>query len=263
MPTRQEMRSLAEDIVHSYEDRIGEIAQLKETVQTLRQMAHTLREAASTEMKQLRSSRLTTARKLRSDLSKSAAEMKTAVGTQLRELDTAHQAMARRQRADLAKGHSDLAKGHSDLRSNVASLLREVHAAHQTMAKRQRTDLAKVHSDLKQDVGTMLKGFDAELKGVHAAHAGARDEWRKMTATMQAKRETAVAVAPPPPTEIAEEGSALGSMVFKHLADHPDGTRLVELEQRFGVARIQMARILKSLMGENRVEKQDLLYFAA
>lgn len=264
MPTSEAMRNLSEDIVRSYEDRIGGIAQLRETVQTLRK-------TASTEMKQLRSSLMAMGRKLRADLSKSSADMKAAVSTQLKELDAAHQAMARRQRADLAKGHSDL-------RSNVGNQLGEMHAAHQTMAKRQRADLAKGHSDLKHDVGTILKGFDAELKEVRTVLAGGRDEWQKMTATMQAKRGAPVAVAPPPPPvwEMAEEealaragagevtpGTAvIGSRVFEHLANHPDGTRLVELEQRFGVARIQVARLLKSLMNENKVEKRDLLYFA-
>ena len=73
----------------------------------------------------------------------------------------------------------------------------------------------------------------------------------------------------PPAEEMAEETAgitpetaALRNQVFEYLANHPDGTRLVELEQEFGVARIKVARLLKDLMDENKVEKQELLYFA-
>ena len=62
--------------------------------------------------------------------------------------------------------------------------------------------------------------------------------------------------------EITPEPAALRNQVFEYLANHPDGIRLVELEQEFGVARIKMARLLKDLMNENKVEKQELLYFA-
>jgi hypothetical protein len=75
---------------------------------------------------------------------------------------------------------------------------------------------------------------------------------------MQAKRAgAAVAVAPSP----SVEGELL-NRVFAYLANHPDGTRMTELEQVFGVPRIQMARVLKSLMDQNKVQKRGLLYFA-
>lgn len=50
--------------------------------------------------------------------------------------------------------------------------------------------------------------------------------------------------------------------VFAYLANHPDGTKLTELEEEFRLARIQIARILRVLMDNNKVEKRDLLYFA-
>lgn len=55
---------------------------------------------------------------------------------------------------------------------------------------------------------------------------------------------------------------ALHDRVFEYLANHPDGSRLVDLEQEFGLARIQMAKIIRSLVDDNKVEKHDLLYFA-
>ena len=90
-----------------------------------------------------------------------------------------------------------------------------------------------------------------------------------MTATMQSKR-GGVAVAVKWPIEETVAGAAeitpdtavLRGQVFEYLANHLDGTRLVELAKEFGVARIQMAKVVRSLMDGNKVEKRDLLYFA-
>lgn len=56
--------------------------------------------------------------------------------------------------------------------------------------------------------------------------------------------------------------AAVSARVFECLANHPDGTRLVELEQELGLARIQVARAIHSLIEENKVEKRGPLYFA-
>ena len=54
----------------------------------------------------------------------------------------------------------------------------------------------------------------------------------------------------------------LRDRIFAYLVDHPDGTRLVELEVEFGVSRIEMARVVRTLMDDNKTEKRELLYFA-
>ena len=69
-------------------------------------------------------------------------------------------------------------------------------------------------------------------------------------------------VARAAPVEVTPEVAELQRQVFEYLADYPDGTRMVVLEQEFGIARIQMARILRNLMDDNKVEKRNLLYFA-
>jgi len=63
-------------------------------------------------------------------------------------------------------------------------------------------------------------------------------------------------------SELNPEFAHLHSQVFEYLANHPNGTRLTELEQQFRLARIQIARVLRSLIDEDKVEKRDFLYFA-
>ena len=62
------------------------------------------------------------------------------------------------------------------------------------------------------------------------------------------------------PTE--EPVDELRDRVFAYLADHPDGTKLIELEEEFSVERVQVARVLHNLTDDNKVEKGGLLYFA-
>ncbi|MDO8688792.1 MAG: hypothetical protein Q7R39_02050, partial [Dehalococcoidia bacterium] len=74
------------------------------------------------------------------------------------------------------------------------------------------------------------------------------------SAPLEAIEEEAVGVAP--------DHAILRQQVFSYLADHPDGVRMTDLEREFGVIRLQMVRLLKGLIDENTVKKEDLLYFA-
>ena len=64
---------------------------------------------------------------------------------------------------------------------------------------------------------------------------------------------------------MAKEKAQIGelrNMVFAYLANHPDGVKLTELEEEFDTARIQIARVIRNLIEDNKVEKRGLLYFA-
>ena len=316
MPTREEMRSLAEDIVGSYADRVAGIAELRETVKM--------------DLKGFQGSRTAMAKELRADLAKvipalakddrqrqsetrefmgelvrAVAEGKAAVKTLLKELDSTHQAMSTQLRADLAKVLPALAEDGRQRQSEarefigelgrsvaqgkaaVKILLKELDSTHQAMSTQLRADLAKGEKErsrearaLKQElvrgVAEIKSAVSAQLKEFADIQTGARDEWQILSATMEAQRVgAAVEVEPPemvaaPAMEIIEEEAAeitpeiadIRDRVIEYLANHPDGTRLVELEQEFGLARIKMARVLGNLIDENKVEKRDMLYFA-
>lgn len=260
MPTREQMHSLAQEIIHSYEDRVAEIGQLQNTVET--------------ELQELFGSRAAMAQELRADLAKGVADRAAAVGTELRNLNHAHSAMSRQMKAALAKGVTDRQR-------DVGGLLRDFDQAHNTMGRETKAALAKGVADRQHDVGGLLRRFDRDLKAVRTALAGGQAEWRKLTATMQGNRAKLVAHAKPPPArippsakavleaeagagpiEMTPETSVLRGRVFEYLANHPDGAKMTVLEEEFGTARIQMARMLKSLMDDNKVDKRDLLYFA-
>jgi hypothetical protein len=275
MPTREEMQSLAQEIVRSHEDRIASITQLRET-------AEEVRERAKTDLNEFRDSWAATGKELRADLAKSVADRKRDVSAILRGFDAEINEL-NRTRAAMSKGlKADLSKSAADLKRDAASMVKGFNDAHAAMSREMKAGLAKGVADRKRDVDAILQGFDGEFREVRVMLAIARDEWQKLTATMQAKRGAPVVdvkppevvVPTPPPVEViakeeavahaeaTPEIAALQERVFEYLANHPDGRRLVELEQKFGVARIQMARALKDLTNQNRVQKLEGVYFA-
>jgi hypothetical protein len=220
--------------------------------------------------------------KVHADLNRAETRRKAGVHSWMEEVAAGHQAMAQELRADLRKGHADLG-------TSVSAQVQELDRAHNAMARQQRETLAKVHSDLalaERQRKSQVKTWMEELATDHAA---VRDEWQNLAATMRAKRAGAVAVveaplevapAPPvvekvaPPALVAEEEEAvevgevtaeldsLSLRVFAYLANHPDGTRLRDLEREFGLGRFQAARVVRHLMNEGKTKKEGLLYFA-
>jgi hypothetical protein len=233
MPTKEEIQSLAEEIIRSYEERISGIVELRKIVKA--------------DLKEFQDSRAVMARDLRADLVKSVATRKADVSSQLKELDAAHASMSRELKADLAK---------------IRPALEEEDRKRQSEAREFRGELGRAVAQGKAAAQALLRDFGEE-------QAGVRDEWQKMTATMQSKRGGVAGAVKLPIKEIAEEAAsmtpeiaALRERVFEYLANHPDGTKLVELAEKLGVARIQVAKVVRSLIDENKVEKRDLLYFA-
>jgi len=254
MPTREEMRSLAEEIVGSYADRVAGIAELRETVKM--------------DLKGFRDYRIATGREIRADLARSVTERKHEVAdmfkgfdAELIELSRARVAMSKEMRANLAESLADCKR-------STGAMLEGFSQAHSTMSKEMRANLAKSLADCKRSTGAMLKSFSTELKEVRSELAGGRDEWQILTATMQAQRVGAAVEMGPtevvavPAEEMIPETTDLGGRVFEYLANHPDGTKMTGLEEEFGLARIQIAKIVKNLMDENKVEKRELFYFA-
>lgn len=167
------------------------------------------------------------------------------------------------------------------LKREVAGMLKGFDEARAAMSKELRADLAKGDAQRKGDVCTMLKGFDeahaAMSKELKADLAKGSAQRHAEVWGVAARRKGWIPAAPPPPVEkipeeeliaraepveVTPEAVALRDRVFEYLANHPDGAKLRDLEEEFGVARIQMVRVLRNLMDENKVEKRELFYFA-
>ncbi len=177
----------------------------------------------------------------------------------------------------------------------VSTLLKDFDNAHAEMSAKLKADLAKVRPELAKDEAERVAQAQIEIKERVGAVTDLLDDfrkereeaaiaWQNLVSTMEGVRggkkapppKAKVKVAPPPAEEVTEEeavaeaeaikvkpeAAELQQRVFEYLADHPDGIKMVEMEREFGIARIQMARILKNLISDNKVAKRELLYFA-
>ena len=229
------------------------------------------------------------AHEFKGELGRVVAEGKAAVKTLLNEFDSARQAMSNQLWANLAKDErerqaeahefrGELARTIAEGKAAVKTLLNEFDSAHQAMSNQLRADLTKgeegrlretraLKQELVRGVAELKSAVNAQLKEFADIQSGARDEWQILSAIMQEKRGGPVVEVKPSeavaaPAEITPEIGDIRDQVFEYLANHPDGTKMTGLEEEFGLARIQIAKTVKSLMDENKVEKRDMLYFA-
>lgn len=284
MPTGEEMRSLTQQIEGAYDARIGDIGRIRKEVSNGRQ-------ALKMQLSALDKSHRAMAAKLHADLARGHTALAGSTAAFLKELDTAQQEMAREQKTALGRGRAALAtqvtgqlkdlsatrgamarqqrgnliKGRFDLATAVINQLKGIHTARKTMANRQKHTLSKGRAELAANTASMI----GDMRGDRTA-AGA--EWRKLGLNLSAKRggakqprsrpSRAPISTPAFGAEMPAGGDSMRPQVFEYLAGHPDGTRMTELEMEFGIPRIQMAKVLKNLMEDSKVEKRDLLYFA-
>jgi len=220
----------------------------------------------------------------------------------LKDFDKTHAEMSAQLKADLAKVKPELAKDEAErvgttraeIKQRVdeaSKMLKDFDKAHAEMSAQLKADLAKVKPELAKDEAERVNQAQIEIKERVGAVTELLDDfrkekeeaataWQNLVSTMEgvrgkkaptpvAKEKVKKPVAEAKPVEeVTEEEAAtpeaaeFQQRVFEYIADHPDGTRMVELERDFVTARIQMARILRKLMDGNKVEKRDLLYFA-
>lgn len=164
---------------------------------------------------------------------------------------------------DIAASYDVRVKALGQLVTDTHEMLDRFSKEQKEMAAALKDALAKGELVRKADFQKMLKDIQSRqkeresevsdlLKNFREEQERMASEWRKLTATMKEKRRI------PSPAWIA----TLQHRVFEYLADHPDGTRIAELQREFGLTRRQMTRILENLIDDNKAEKHDQLYFA-
>jgi len=263
------MRNLAEDIINSFDDRSNGLAKLKDTVRKTM-------EDEQNELKELHNTRMAASEELHEDLAKSATDRKAAVDKELKDSQNELEEFHNTRMAASEELHKDLAKSVADRKAVVDTESKEFQKFMTNMSKKMQADFARDKAKLvkdvaaiKHDANSMLRVFDKELEGVRTDIAGGHDEWLKLAATMQARRGGTTAKVEMPKSAKPQKAGGTdsdfatpGEKVLEFLAKHPKGTKMTQMEQKFGLARIQMAKVVKDLMDEKKVEKRALLYFA-
>lgn len=204
----------------------------------------------------------------RDALVQGCARLAAETATFLGEAASAHAAMAKAQRETLETGrtalHADVATtlggfhgAREELAANLADFSQAWQSFTETMQARRagRMPSASVNEEGKQ---AQARSANFTFEGVH--HPEPWPAVKPVQAKPKAK------AAPNAASEAVVEAATLPSdeAVFSYLADHPDGLRLVELEEHFGTPRIRLKDILNRLIDENKARKDDerKLFFA-
>ena len=166
----------------------------------------------------------------------------------------------------------DAAHGTGERRGAVASLrdrgrtlrraakdsLGQMAKQRQSMARSQRAELSRARLDLARADRTRRNDTNAWRKALVRGRGVATSPKDRPSASGEVSPTEATR-----PGRGTAEPSDLHERVMRYLAARPEGTRLVALEREFGLSRIQMARVVRTLIDGKRLKKRDLLYFSA
>lgn len=177
-------------------------------------------------------------------------------------------------------------------------LLAKFDKEHKEMSDELRKDIANGDAKRLKEYNEMMKGIQNEVKNLKKAIAAmigdfaqdrgqAAASWKKMSDIIaQLRKKGAQAPAKKnPESEIkkaevkkdipaVEEQTekkkiipepvielSLEEKVENYINSHPDGVRIVDMEEPFGETRMKLGYVAKKLLDEGKVQKQDNLYY--
>lgn len=269
---RDAMRSLVRGIVASHKARATDIASVRRDVSSQRKLDRS-------HIQELTVLRRDAARTLHGQLAREHGKLARSEGRRKAGARKwlAGVASARTQQA--AQARTERAEASAKFKEEVQASLKSLASARAIMSRHLMKDLAQAAADRRSGVLGWLGDLSAD-------RLAARREWGQMVTAFHAGKAgvmTADAPAPkpkkaraaaktPPVTEEQESGAdtrgaasepgALQDRVVGYLADHPDGVRLVNIEQEFSLNRLESSRLVRVLLEEGKVRKQERVYFA-
>lgn len=258
-------KKMAEDLRTSLSennaDRVGEVRrmrtnnlkELKETAQSLKELAQKLAEFLSSAEDERKKEFVHLFGEIKAavgDIEKDTAQM-------LSNYKSDHKEMATKLRGSLTRETKDRINQVRDLLSDFAQ-------KHQGAATSLRSELSSFQRNLSKTVGEMRVDFASD-------HQQAQTHWQNLTKVMAAKRagksipgaraEMGVPKAAKVEAEEAFEGGELKARALAVIQAHPGGITLPEVGKALKVAYIRVAKPLKELLVEMRVTKRDSEYF--
>jgi len=250
MRMNEEMEKLGKEIIGSYDVRVESIKQLKkETEETLKGFRLSLEKMGSD---------------LRKDLADGVEKRKGEVSKTLNELTNSRMQMSKELKEDLADGVEKR-------KEEVSKTLDDFKVSHLQMSKELKEDLSKFNQEIKSEVSKMLDDFDSTQDKVRAELQKASLSWQQTASILQEKRsgvkpisrvleKKTVEEALPKKAKISEELSAK-KQVVKLLNGHPEGMKLTEIGAELGKDWRWYIPIVKDLMEENKIRKEENLYY--
>jgi len=237
MRMNEEMEKLGKEIIGSYDVRVESIKQLKkETEETLKGFRLSLEKMGSD---------------LRNDLAEGVERRKAEVSQTLDELTNSRMQMSKELKEDLAAGVEKR-------KEEVSKTLDDFKVSHLQMSKELKENLSK---------------FNQEIKKVRAELEKASLSWQQTASILQEKRsgvkpipkvleKKTIKEALPKKAKISEELSDKKQLI-KLINGHPEGIKLTEIGAQLEKDWRWYIPIVKELMEEGKIRKEENLYYPA
>ncbi len=285
MRMNEEMEKLGKEIIGSYDVRVESIKQLKkETEETLKnfqevhqKMSLDQREYLSKykdnlegEVKEtLKGFRLSLEKMgsdLRNDLAEGVERRKAEVSQTLDELTNSRMQMSKELKEDLAAGVEKR-------KEEVSKTLDDFKVSHLQMSKELKENLSKFNQEIKSEVSKMLDDFHSTQDKVRAELEKASLSWQQTASILQEKRsgvkpipkvleKKTIKEALPKKAKISEELSDKKQLI-KLINGHPEGIKLTEIGAQLEKDWRWYIPIVKELMEEGKIRKEENLYYPA
>ena len=266
------MKELTQNILSSSEERAEELTKLKGETNTLRQEraealtrikeeTSTLRKEAVAMVHDFHDSRRKSGGQLRKELAQgpkllvqNEKKRKQEVGKMLEAFQSSRQETG----AELRK---DLAEGKAEMKLEVKTLINGYQSSRRIMGDELQKDLSKSRDEMKADVEGMRKGFRQAQAEVQTDLKGAADAWKEMGSPIPKKTsggKSAPKAQVKMPVEITPN---LEEQLLSIINQHAEGITLSEVAKELGIVTIVLGKAAKDLLEQDKVHKEDKIYF--
>ncbi|MBU0558528.1 MAG: hypothetical protein KKG93_02925 [Bacteroidetes bacterium] len=297
MSISTDMKTLASDIIASYNTRIKAIGTIvKDTNNLLKGYNKEHKDMAGSLKASLakgETDRLNNFKEMMGNIQKFVADLTKNVDDMIKKFQKEHKDMADALKASLAKGETDRLNNFTAMMGNIQKDIKEIEAyvknklkefsdAHAEMSEELKKELAKYVDDmvnatqkLMGDIQARQKERNAQVTDLLDSYKTEREKmaanWNSLVATMAKKRgvkpevEAEVKVRPVKEAieeEVSSEMSLekLEKKVLKFIEKH-SGVKIGDMEEPLGVNRMTLGQIAKKLLDEGKVRKEENLYF--
>jgi phage-related protein len=273
MRIKEEMEKLGEEIIGSYDVRVERIEQLKkETEEALKSSRDLLNNFQNVHKKM--------SLELRKDLAKGAERRKAEVSKTLEdtqkmmnEFKISRIQMSKELKENLTTGVERRKEEVSKTLEDAKKMMDDFKVSHGQMSKELKKNLTKSNQGIKSEVSRMLNDFRSTQDKLRADLEKASLSWQQTASTLQEKRSGVKPIPkvrekkivkkelPKPEQNKIKENLSDKQQTLALIKKHPEGIKLSEIGAELGKDWRWYIVTVKELMEENKIRKEENLYY--
>jgi hypothetical protein len=303
MEITNRMKELTQNILASSEERAKGLAKLKNEAHTLRQesiktikdfttsrvetsrqlrkdlelgknerMKEVLesRETAQNMIKESGDSRRKNGAQLRKDLAQGSKllvqgekKRKQQVGKMLDSFQNSRQESGTELKKELAEGKSKRITDVKGALADARTIIEGFESSRMKTGNELKDNLVKNNNKIKSSVEGDLKGFNKARSAVKADLQGASNAWQEMSSGISKKTSGIKVYEKVPETVPGELTPNLEEKLLSIINQHAEGITLSDAARELGLVTIVLGKAAKVLLDQNKVRRQQKVYFPA